>query len=57
MKFTVTIESNNAAFSDDATLEVSNILDVVRDQLDKGHTAGPVFDSNGNKVGQFRLDE
>lgn len=27
MKFTVTIESNNAAFSDDAALEVLNILD------------------------------
>lgn len=57
MKFTLAIESSNAAFTDDAAMEVSRILWEVRDALDKGEDSGVVRDINGNKVGSFELEE
>jgi hypothetical protein len=56
MKFTLTIESDNAAMVDDPRRAIVKILSRVADKLVTDHDCGVVRDENGNKVGSFDLD-
>jgi hypothetical protein len=55
--FTLTIETDNAAFEDDATDEVRRILMALSTRVafdDRGMQGSLVLDSNGNTVGSWR---
>lgn len=61
MKFTLSIDTDNAAFEDNGTGEelASILLFLVRDLKKNGTAPGfsqKVFDTNGNKVGFARLE-
>lgn len=53
--FTLTIETDNAAFTDDAAREVARILRQLAKKLEDGKDSGKVMDLNGNSVGSFEL--
>lgn len=65
MAFTLELKTDNAAFIDDdgnpeAGPEIARILREIADKYDSGiySTNGPalpVFDVNGNRIGQYRL--
>jgi hypothetical protein len=56
MKFTLTIDTDNAAFDDgNLTLEVSAILEEAAKRVYDGSTEGSLLDGNGNTVGAFSL--
>jgi hypothetical protein len=55
--FTITIETDNAAFQDDPAGELAHILGKVAERVsdvDHRHDAGKVMDVNGNSVGEWR---
>lgn len=54
--FTLTIETENAAFKGDAATELARILRYVVKCLDNDQTLGFVHDINGNKVGKFEME-
>ena len=56
MRFTLKIESDNAAMVDAPQAEVSRILGEVARLVYEGASAGRVRDSNGNTVGSFKLE-
>ena len=56
MKFTLTIDCDNAAFSRHQEAEVSRILRTVRDKITDGLVSGSLLDYNGNKVGKFEFE-
>jgi hypothetical protein len=55
-KFTLAINTDNAAFADGETLEeVARILfDLASDICEDNATSGTLYDSNGNAVGTWR---
>jgi hypothetical protein len=56
MRFTVTIDCDNAAFEDDLSCEVANILrKVVRSVEKDGSQEGALADSNGNICGEYHF--
>ena len=56
MRFTVTIECDNAAFEDDLTCEVARLLRAVARRVEKdGENAGGLADSNGNPCGNYQF--
>lgn len=61
MRFTLTIDTDNAAFQDGAFGdELATVLGVVAGHVRglTGHATGrAVYDSNGNRVGMWRLAE
>ena len=60
MKFTLTIECDNAAFTpgDDARGdEVARILTTVSQQVADGYIRGQMYDVNGNTVGVYQFFE
>lgn len=54
-RFTVTIDTANAAFEDPG--ELPRILQGIIDRVWNGDTDGSVRDVNGNRVGAFRFGE
>jgi hypothetical protein len=56
MKFTLTIDMNNAAF-EDGPEELGRIVIGVGQAIIAGHMPGRVRDFNGNTVGGCQLDE
>jgi len=60
MDIVITLNTDNAAFEDDATREIARTLRELTDflqtidtaQLEQSYTC-PLFDYNGNKVGYF----
>lgn len=57
MSFKLTIKTDNDAFSEDAGAEVARILREIAEKVENGSTGSGVLDYNGNRVGQFTLDE
>lgn len=58
MRFVVTIDCDNAAFEDDPSCEVANILrKVVRAVEKDGSQGGRLADSNGNTCGYYKYEE
>lgn len=69
--FTVKIKTSGAAFRDwsgqmdasgnyplDPTLcEIRRLLNLISRNLEEGYTGGLVFDLNGNKVGEWKLED
>ena len=56
-KFTIIIDTENAAFEDTPNEELARIIREVAQHLDRGYTSGGVRDVNGNRVGSFEFDE
>lgn len=59
MKFTLTIESESAALTDDTGEELHRILTKLADRVryyEGPVDRGAVLDSNGNTVGRWDLD-
>ena len=54
--FTLMIETENAAFSDNVAEEVAMILGQVRQHLRRGDIEGRCRDVNGNTVGSWKLE-
>lgn len=58
MRFVVTIDCDNAAFEDDPSCEVANLLrKVVRAVEKDGSQCGRLSDSNGNTCGSYTYEE
>lgn len=59
MKFTLTMDCDNAAFTEDGpAFEIARILHAVAERCEAGHTdAGVLRDINGNDVGRYRMDD
>lgn len=55
MKFTMTIEGEGAALTDDTAYEVERLLVLVTELVRTDFTSGPLYDSNGNVVGSWEL--
>lgn len=70
--FTVKIKTSGAAFRDDwsgqvdasgnypldpTSCEIRRLLDRIAKRLKEGNTKGFVFDFNGNKVGEWKLED
>ena len=57
--FTLKFSTDNAAFSENPNDEVARILkEVALRMTDYGEAKrGPIFDINGNKIGEFELTE
>jgi len=53
--FSISIDTGNAAFEDDAGAEVARILRDVATALERGTRGAPLHDINGNRVGRFDL--
>jgi hypothetical protein len=53
--FTLTIQTDNAAFGDEPSYELARILAEVASRVGGGELAGTVRDENGNTVGRFTL--
>jgi len=62
MKATLEVKMDNAAFSDQAALELSRILDTLRigvlnDEVSKVGDSALAVDINGNTVGKLQIVE
>lgn len=57
MRFRLNVESENAAMVDDAAGEVARMLREVATRVEDGAEAGALLDSNGNRVGGWRLGD
>lgn len=57
--FSLIFDTTNAAFEDGngGANECAAILRAVADSLDGGNTGGRARDTNGNKVGEWRLND
>lgn len=55
-KFTITIETNNAAFQPEPCYEVARILRDLADKLAEGGEPETVRDYNGGTVGRIEYD-
>ena len=53
--FTLRFDTDNAAFEDDVAAEYAATLRRVVAKLKEGRTDGPLFDLNGNKIGEWGL--
>lgn len=56
MKFTLTIESDNAVFDDELESEVARILKKTAALVLQGFQSHPIMDENGNRVGEWEFD-
>jgi hypothetical protein len=53
MKFVLTFDCDNDAFAGDAESEVMAILNRIRNAVAEGRRTGTVFDTNGNRIGEY----
>jgi len=56
MKFKCEIKMDNAAFEYEQS-ELTYILENMKGQVWTGQSKATIFDSNGNRVGQWRITE
>jgi hypothetical protein len=56
MALKITMQTDNDAFAQDLFGEVSRALKIVAGKISSGQDAGSIWDSNGNRVGEFDLD-
>ena len=57
MEFNLRFNMDNAAFSDYPEGEISSILRKVIKQVNDGNEDGQIRDTNGNKVGEWDINE
>lgn len=55
--FTLTINTDNAAFEYDAAEAVNELLRKVIREMGAGHTDRAIMDANGNRVGEWELSD
>lgn len=55
MKFSLTIDMDNAAFADDPHYSLIRIIDTLRSQLVAARDNGACMDINGNRVGAWEI--
>ena len=53
MKIKIEFSTDNAAFNDDAGLEIRYVLQSVALNITAAYTSGPIRDSNGNTIGAW----
>lgn len=53
MKVKITINCDNAAFDDAPATELARILHELEQEILDGTDSKPLYDINGNKVGEF----
>lgn len=53
MTFKLEINCDNDAFGDTPGIEVAAMLREIADAVEEGAEACPIFDANGNTVGQY----
>jgi len=56
MKFTCTINMDNAAFGDAPEFELTDILTKIIHKIRDGYVEGFNLDTNGNKVGKWEIE-
>jgi len=56
MKITIEINTNNAAFEDNEN-QMRDIIDQFSFMFISGKEIGYLFDINGNKVGNFKVED
>jgi hypothetical protein len=56
-QFIIVFDTDNSAFADDPTPEITRILRETARRVSNGNTAGFILDVNGNRVGKFNLAE
>ena len=57
MEFNLRFNMENSAFSDYPEGEISSILRKVINQVNAGNEDGQIRDTNGNKVGEWEINE
>jgi len=57
MEFKLRFNMENSAFSDYPEGEISSILRKVINQVNAGNEDGQIRDTNGNKVGEWEINE
>lgn len=57
MELTLTMTMDNAAFEDFPGTEAARILREVAKKIENGYTDGRMMDINGNKVGEWEINE
>ena len=55
--FTLTIETVNDDFTANASEAVAALLQKVHEDLIDGFPSGSIYDSNGNRVGNWKLTD
>ena len=53
--FKIEFATDNAAFGEDGTDEVANVLRHVVELVEGGYLGGPLTDSNGNQIGAWSM--
>lgn len=54
--FTLDLMSADDAVQDNPVIEITRILQVVADQILHGREEAPIYDLNGNKIGQYYFE-
>ncbi len=54
-EFRMNVRMANAAFEDDCKGEMVRILMKVTEEVARGRQEGPIFDVNGNRVGEWEI--
>ena len=58
MKFKLEIDADNSAYEGESLHpEIALNLDAVRIQIERGYTQGIIKDTNGNRVGDYVIEE
>lgn len=57
IRFVAEFDTANAAFEEDADLEIERILTYVASRVPAGFRSGRCVDLNGNSVGRWRLED
>ena len=55
--FELQFDTNNYVFDDDAATETAMHLRQAADRIEAGFLDGPIIDINGNRIGQFNLND
>ena len=53
----IKFSTDNAAFSDDKSIECKRILEKIIKQIEDDYMCGSILDINGNKIGEWDLDK
>lgn len=56
MTFSIDIDTDDAAFSDDPEVESARILRDIATRVEVGYDGGTVHDLNGNSIGTWALN-
>lgn len=57
MRALITVNMDNDAFADTPATELARILRDLAKHVERGEDYRTLMDSNGNKVGAFRIEE